>query len=86
MSDEAKTEKQSKKPLPTHEEIEKMVNHAFPNPKSMCRPLCDEFAIAWELLQQGGGLPGSKQHAQLLARLHAIELQMLKLHCNCTPE
>jgi hypothetical protein len=86
MSDETKAKKHSKKPLPTHEEIEKMVNDAFPNPKSMCPPLCDEFAIAWELLQKGGGLPGSKQHAQLLARLHAIELQMLKLHCNCTPE
>ena len=85
MSDETKAGKHSKKPLPTHEEIEKMVNDAFPKPKSMCTPLCDEFAIAWELLQKDGGLPGSKQHAQPLARLHAIELQMLKLHCNCTP-
>lgn len=63
-----------------------MVNDAFPNPKSMCPALCDEFGIVWELLQNGGGLPGSKQHAQLLVRLHAIELQMLKLHCKCTPE
>jgi hypothetical protein len=86
MSDETKAEKHYKKPLPTHEEIEKMVTDAFPNPNSMCPPLCDEFTKVWELLQADGGLPGSKQHTQLLARLHAIEVQLLRLHCKCTPQ
>ncbi len=84
MSDETKSKKHSdtKKPLPTHEEIEKIVNAAFPKPNAMCGGLCEELQNVIDELED---TTDPKLKARLIARLHAIGMAMRTLHCNCTP-
>ncbi len=85
MSDEMKSSKhpKAKKPLPTPEEIEKMVHEVFPKPDAMCPGLCNELQDVIDLLEE---TTNAKQKAQLTARLHAIGAAMKALHCTCFPQ
>jgi hypothetical protein len=76
MSDQMKHVK-SKKPLPTHEEIEKIVHQAFPKPDAMCPGLCVELQNVIDELEDA---TTPKMKAQLTARLHSIGAAMKALH------
>jgi hypothetical protein len=75
--------KAPKKPLPTHEEVERMVHEAFPALHSMCPILCTEFENASDAVDNAP-TPQAKAHA--LVRLRAISAQLRALHCQCTPQ
>jgi len=75
--------KNYKKSIPTHEEIEKMVQDAFPAGQSMCPSLCDELLKAQDALDMAS-TPEAKGHA--LLRLHAISVQVKAQHCQCHPQ
>jgi hypothetical protein len=81
MSDE-KT-KNYKKSIPTHEEIEKMVQDAFPTTQSRCETLCGEFQEAQDAVDNAS-TPQGKGRA--LVVLHAISAQIKILHCQCHPQ
>ena len=81
MSDE-KT-KNYKKPIPTHEEVEKMVQDAFPATQSQCPSLCDELLNALDAVDNAS-TPQEKGRA--LVRLHAISVQIRVHHCQCHPQ
>jgi hypothetical protein len=82
MSDQMKHVK-SNKPLPTHEEIEKIVHQAFPKPDAMCPGLCAELQNVIDELEDA---TTPKMKAQLTARLHSIGAAMKAMHCTCTPQ
>ena len=72
-----------KKHLPTQEEIDKLVNEAFPTPNAMCPGLCSEQEDLWNALQDPG--LSQKEKAQILIRLKAISAQIRTLKCHCPP-
>ncbi len=85
MSDETKsgTHSKAKKPLPTHEEIEKMVHEVFPERNAMCPGLCNELQDVIDRLDE---TTDPKVKARLIARLHAIGAAIKSLHCTCFPQ
>ena len=72
-----------KKPLPTHEEVEKMVHEMFPELRSMCPVLCKEFQNALDAVSDA---PNPEAKGRALVRLHAASAEIKKLHCHCTPQ
>jgi hypothetical protein len=81
MSDE-KT-KNYKRSIPTHEEVEKMVQDVFPATHSRCPSLCDELLNALDAVDNAQ-TPQAKGRA--LVRLHAISAQIRVQHCQCHPQ
>lgn len=75
--------KNYKKSIPTHEEVEKMVQDAFPATLSKCSSLCDELLDALDAVDNAL-TPQAKGRA--LVRLHAISAQIKVQHCQCHPQ